>query len=190
MKKRGIFKLSLFFIFLTPAVCHGQYKTSGIKNSAVKVNTTSLTNLYKVTDSIYRSEQPDKKAFRELSLLGIKSVLNLRNSHADPKNLQGTAMQFFSVSMQAKHCTDTAIITALKILINAPKPILVHCRYGADRTGLVIAMYRIIIENWSKEQALDELQNGGFHFHKSYKNIPEFINTASLENIRAMVLSK
>ena len=190
MKKRGIFKLGLFFIFFTPSVCHGQYKTGGIKKIAVKVNTTSLTNLYKVTDSIYRSEQPNKKAFRELSLLGIKSVLNLRNSHADPKNLKDTAMQFFSVSMQAKHCTDTAIITALKILINAPKPILVHCRYGADRTGLVIAMYRIIIENWSKEQALDELQNGGFHFHKSYTNIPEFINTASLENIRAMVLSK
>ncbi|MEN8190310.1 MAG: hypothetical protein ABFS19_10720 [Thermodesulfobacteriota bacterium] len=44
--------------------------------------------------------------------------------------------------------------------------ILVHCWYGSDRTGVTIAAYRIIFNNWSKSEALDEMINGGYGYHE------------------------
>ena len=63
----------------------------------------------------------------------------------------------------------------MRILKNAPKPIVVHCHQGSDRTGAVIAMYRIVFQKWAKEKALDEMENGGFGFHKRYSNIVHYI---------------
>ena len=86
--------------------------------------------------------------------------------------------------MDAGDFNDKNIIDALKAIADAPKPILIHCRHGSDRTGVVVAMYRIVFQNWTKEEALDELMNGGYGFHTYYKNIPEYIKNVNVESIR------
>ena len=43
-------------------------------------------------------------------------------------------------------------------------PVLVHCKHGADRTGCIVALYRIVFQSWSKEAAIDEMHNGGYGF--------------------------
>ena len=90
--------------------------------------------------------------------------------------------------MRAGNFTDTEIINSLRMIKNAPKPILVHCRYGADRTGVVLAMYRIIFEGWTKEKALDELENGNYGFHTNFENIPAYIKNADISTIKKLVL--
>jgi protein tyrosine phosphatase (PTP) superfamily phosphohydrolase (DUF442 family) len=155
---------------------------------AAKINNTSLLNLYKVDNDIFRCEQPDEKGFQELTDMGVKSVLNLRNKHTDSMFLQKVPLNYFKVNMEAKDISDDEIIEALKILKEAPKPIVVHCKHGADRTGAVIAMYRIIFQNWTKEKAIAELKYGGFGFHVQLENIPIYVHKANIEEIKKMVL--
>ena len=53
---------------------------------------------------------------------------------------------------------DDHIAHFLAIVDQQPKPIYVHCRYGQDRTGAMIAVYRMLIEGVSEEDAIAELR--------------------------------
>lgn len=157
---------------------------------ATKVESSSLHNLYKLNDSVYRSEQPGPTGIEYLASLGIKSILNLRNNHNDEDLLHSSSFKAYRVKMSAGNFTDAEIINSLRVIKNATKPILIHCRYGSDRTGVVMAMYRIVFENWSKEKALDELENGDYGFNIRYDNIPAYINNADIASIKKLVLDQ
>jgi protein tyrosine/serine phosphatase len=94
--------------------------------------------------------------------------------------------------MNALSITRDGIISALKLIKSAEGrgPVLVHCKHGADRTGVVIAMYRILYQGWTKEQAVDEMENGGYNFHSIFINIPNFIKNANIADYkRALAIS-
>lgn len=46
---------------------------------------------------------------------------------------------------------------------------VVHCWHGSDRTGAVIAAYRIVQQGWSQHDAIDEMINGGYGFHPIFQ---------------------
>ena len=146
-----------------------------------------LENLHQVTPEIYRSEQPDDEAFTELRHFGIQSVLNLRDNHDDDDEAEGTGIALYRDEIETDDIGDAEVVAALRILRKAPKPVLVHCWHGADRTGCVIAMYRILYQGWTREQAIDELVNGGYDFHAMWDNIPEYLRTTDLEAVKAAV---
>ena len=62
--------------------------------------------------------------------------------------------------------------------------ILVHCYHGSDRTGATIAMYRIIFENWSIEDAVKEMKQGGYGYHIIWKNIENIFTPENVKWIR------
>lgn len=64
---------------------------------------------------------------------------------------------------------------ALDLLAEAETPVLVHCSHGADRTGLVCALYRIHFQNWEKEEALAEMLEGGFGYHIFWQQNADFL---------------
>lgn len=164
----------------------GQIDAPAPPKWATKITNPYLTNLWKLNDSIYRCEQPDKNGFRYLrNQFGVVSDLNLRSNHKDTEFISGTGISEFNVPMSASSFTHEDIVKALKIIREAPKPLVFHCKVGRDRTGVVAAMYRIVFCNWTKEQALDELVNGGFGFKpSSYPNIPQYITNVDIESIR------
>ncbi|HNV95199.1 MAG TPA: dual specificity protein phosphatase family protein [Bacteroidales bacterium] len=181
-----IYKVLILFLCFSAHILYGQ-ETRPI-NWAKKLDINAFINLYKVNDSIYRSEQPDSFDILTLKQLGIKSMLNLRNKHHDSVFIGKSPLELYTVHMKAQHIKDKDVINALKIMEKAPKPILIHCKHGSDRTGLIVAMYRIAYQNWTKDQALDELKNGGYGFHKIFMNIPAYIKKVDVEKIRAKVL--
>jgi protein tyrosine/serine phosphatase len=81
---------------------------------------------------------------------------------------------------------DNNVILALRTLRSAQQqgPVLLHCQHGADRTGLITAMYRILYQSWTKEQALEELTQGGYGYHSMWKNIPDYLRRVDVEKIR------
>ncbi len=157
-------------------------------NWAKPMTLQGVANLNQVTPFLYRSAQPDAGGFANLEKsLKVKIVIDLRESQTDAAYLGDLKIRPFYVPMNALHITNDEIIRALT-LIRAHEgegPILVHCQHGADRTGVVIAMYRIIYQGWSKQQAIDEMKNGGYNFHSIFFNIPAYINSADIAALKA-----
>jgi len=157
-------------------------------NWAQPVNLPESENFYQVTPWLFRSAQPTAAAFVAYEKFGIKTVINLRDKHSDRKHLRGgSSLNLIEIKVKTWDVDDEEVITVLRHLKTAPRPILIHCQHGADRTGTMIAMYRIVFENWSKREALDEMMNGGFGFHRIWKNLPEYINDVDVQKIKKAV---
>ena len=155
---------------------------------ATPVYSEHLKNFHKIDDKVYRSAQPDKKGFQELKALGIRTVLSFRDHHSDDDG-KDLGLNLFRVKMEAGDIATEKVIEALRIIRNSEGPVLIHCWHGSDRTGLICALYRIVFQGWSKDEAIDELMHGGYGYHSLYRNIPEFIRQADIEEIRKQVLA-
>lgn len=153
---------------------------------AVPISAEGLPNLHKVSNDLYRSAQPLANGMTSAKNLGIKTVLSLRDTEFDGMlNKQENAqLNLVRVPIIAWNIKDESIIEALTVIQNSPKPVLVHCRHGADRTGMIVAFYRIVYQNWTKEQAKDELVNGGFGYHSIFTNILIKIDRADIDVLR------
>jgi len=175
--------LILSLLLLAPPVLAAEPRLRP-ENWATAVISEHLENGFRVDGRLYRSAQPDVQAMHELEKLGIRRVLNLREFHDDEDENGTTEMELFRVPMNAATIRDAEVVAALKIILASEEPILVHCWHGSDRTGTVVAMYRIIVQGWTREAALDELVNGGYGYHAVYGNIPDYLRQVDLEKIR------
>ncbi len=156
---------------------------------ASPLETHSLGNAYQLDKKVFRSAQPSKRGFAEAKQLGITDVLNLRDKHSDKEEAAGLGLNLHSVRAEADDICLEEIIQALRVMHNAPGPVLVHCWHGSDRTGAVCAAYRVVFHDWSKEEAIDELVNGGFGYHKRYVNIIRLIQAMDVPATRGKVLA-
>ena len=147
-----------------------------------------LENFYQVSPQLYRSAQPYVAGFQALKQLGIGEVLDLRLYHKDVPT-PDSGLTLHNVPLFASRLNEANVVQALNVITHAEKPLLVHCLHGSDRTGLVVAMYRMVCQNWSKEQAITEMQQGDFGYHSVFGNIPDFIQHADVESIRQQVQS-
>jgi len=147
---------------------------------------TQLENLYLIDKGVYRSEQPGHENIIDLKHLGIKEVLNLREFHNDKDDLKGSNLLLNRVKMNAGKVNQQQLVDALRIIKNRNGPVLLHCWHGSDRTGATVAAYRIVFNNWSKAQAIDEMVNGGYGYHK--KVYPQLIPL--IENLNVFEIKK
>lgn len=144
-----------------------------------------MENFYKVDDDLYRSEQPSGKGVKELERYGIRSILNLRNRHSDKEEARKASMTLYTIPMEAGEMTDDSMEKAMLVIARAEKPMLVHCWHGSDRTGAVIAMYRMVFQGWTRAEAIDELINGGYGYHKNlYPNITGYLTDVDLSRFK------
>ncbi|UQZ89134.1 protein-tyrosine-phosphatase [Deltaproteobacteria bacterium Smac51] len=152
---------------------------------AMPVCLPSSDNLYTLNPRVFRSAQPTAEAFTEYEKLGLKTVLQLRPDPDDEPLIKHTGLKLIVVPMRTDDIKDEHIIMALNLIQSEPGPVLVHCRHGADRTGVVMAMYRIIIEGWTRDEAMTEMLRGGYGFHhRKRQNIVEYMKGVDIEGIR------
>ena len=176
-------KYLIFFIIIFPLTCFSEPRLRP-NNWAIPVIDTHLKNLNFVDAQIYRSEQPDKEDINDLKRLGVKEILNLREFHSDNDEFESTNFDLHHIKMHTSKITEDQIISALKFIRNRKGPILIHCWHGSDRTGVVVASYRIIFNHWSKSEAIDEMVNGGFGYHeKIYPELISLIENLDVEKI-------
>ena len=126
-----------------------------------------LPNFHRVNERLYRGGQPKDGGLKVLADLGIKTVVNLRGESDDTREEGVEAarlgMKFISIPMSsAGRPNDEQIRRALAVVEGAQEgPVFVHCRRGSDRTGAVIAIYRILHDGWTAKQAIDEAKRYG-----------------------------
>jgi protein tyrosine/serine phosphatase len=156
---------------------------------ATPVIGSTLANCFRVSDELYRCEQPSSKDVADLKALGIRSVLNLREYHSDSRQLETAGLELLVYRIDTGEINIDDLAAALRLFREAPKPLMVHCWHGSDRTGSVVAAYRIVYQNWTPAEALDELRNGGFGYHERwFPNIVELFETIDADELRRRVL--
>ena len=152
---------------------------------AQPVKLQGVPNLYRVSGDLYRGDQPSPEGMRNLKNLGIKTIINLRSFHSDRDEIGGTGLAYEHIYMKAWHPEEKEVVRFLKIVTDPRRaPVLVHCQHGADRTGTVIAVYRIAVQGWSKAEAIREMTGGGFGFHQVWGNLPRWIQKLDIDSIR------
>lgn len=159
-------------------------------NWAAPVSLDGVPNLHRVAPTIYRSAQPEAAGFANLAKsLGVKTVISLRHFHSDRSLAKGQSLELIRVPMNTWDIDDTEVIRALRNLRTASKkgPVLLHCQHGADRTGLITALYRVLYEGWTKAAALDEMRQGKFGYHAVWGNIPSYIRRVNVERLKRQV---
>lgn len=155
---------------------------------AVPVTLDGVHNLYRVTSTLYRCAQPDAAGMKQLETLGIKTVINLRQFHSDSTEVEGTRLLNEELSVKTWHIEDEDVIRVLRILGKPENgPFLIHCKHGSDRTGLMCAMYRIVVQGWTKEAAIDELKNGGYGYWAGWTNIISYLKEVDIERMKKAV---
>lgn len=129
-----------------------------------------LPNFERVNPSLYRGGQPTPAGLAELARLGVTTVVDLRRAGEGPPSRveeQEVAAQlrldYLPVRLSSIAAPRREAVETLLAAIGDParQPVFVHCKRGADRTGTVIALYRVTRECWSAEQAIDEARRHG-----------------------------
>jgi len=123
--------------------------------------TGGIDNYDRVNDSLYRGGQPNNLGIESLKQVGIKTIVNLRMTNdvwvAEESAARANGINYTNVPMSGlARPTDEQVAKVLSIIETFPSPVFIHCRRGCDRTGTIIACYRIKHDQWTSKQALSE----------------------------------
>jgi protein tyrosine/serine phosphatase len=127
-------------------------------------------NFHQVNAQVYRGAQPSPEGFKNLAHLGIATVIDLREpgdrSDHEAQIVKGAGMRYVSVPMKGLSAPSAEDVAKVLTLLNDPSagPVFVHCRRGADRTGTVLACYRISHDGWDNRKALTEARSLGMRW--------------------------
>ena len=126
-----------------------------------------LPNLHRVNQQLYRGGQPKDGGLRKLKDLGVKAIVNLRGEDAhtrtESEEAHSLGLRYYSISLPEFSRPKDEEVGRVLGIINDPEnqPVFIHCRRGKDRTGTIVACYRISHDGWTAEQAKDEARRYG-----------------------------
>lgn len=142
-------------------------------------------NVHQMTPTLYRSGLPDSRALPLLEKLKIGTVINFL-PESDATWLKTADTKQVQLTYRTNHVDDSDVLAALRAIQQAESngPVLMHCKHGSDRTGLMAAMYRVVIQGWSKEDALNEMTLGGFGTSNGFKDGVRYMMRADVGKLR------
>ncbi len=141
---------------------------------AAGTQVAGVGNFEKLNDHVYRGAQPTDDGFRNLARLGIRTVIDLQpygdaRSLNEEKVVKVAGMAYINVGMKGMESLPEAGIAKVLALLEdtTTGPIFVHCHRGADRTGGIIACYRIEHDHWANDKALAEARSMGMSWYQT-----------------------
>ena len=142
-----------------------------------------VDNFHRVSPTLYRGAQPTAEGIKNLSQMGIKMVISLRQYHGDSGEIGDLPLKYKRLKFDAWDPDDEQVAEFLK-LVSDPEnqPVFVHCLHGSDRTGMMCAAYRVVFDGWTKDQAIDEWTRGGFGFHGMFKNLVKYFRELDIKS--------
>ena len=132
---------------------------AGGKHLTVK----GLPNFGVVTPQLYRGGEPTPDGFQKLAKMGVGIVVDFGTSERDKKRIEALGMQYITIPWHCPFPRDEWFAKFLKLIQENPnKKIFAHCRLGDDRTGMMVAAYRMGLEGWTADEAMNEMRQFGF----------------------------
>ena len=156
----------LVVVFLaSSSVAYGAPQAVPVSLSQAEV---SVPNMSVVESNLYRGGQPSFQDLRSLRDGGVKIDLSLDNEKrlisAEAEQAAALGLKFINIPLSPMHRpSDSEILRFLSVVENKDnEPVFVHCVHGRDRTGTMVALYRMHDEEWSADQAYAEMLKNGF----------------------------
>jgi len=128
---------------------------------------SELPNFSKVNERLYRGGQPRLGGIKKLAEIGVKTIINLRGTdettRAEEAEAKAAGLVYFNIPMPGlSRPTHEQISRVMEIVGNQESgPVFIHCKRGSDRTGTVVAIYRILRDGWTADKALVEAKRFG-----------------------------
>jgi len=162
---------------------------------AKPVQQPGLPRFGTVTSHLYRGGQPENRGFAELKGLGIDLVVNLRNEPDEIAReravVEAQGLRYASIPWRGKENPKPEQVAEFLALLraNSDKKVFVHCERGSERTGVMIACFRMSTERWTPEQALAEMAAFGFR-RFGFSHLKRFVREFPTLLMRDPILSK
>jgi tyrosine-protein phosphatase SIW14 len=143
----------ILFFFLTAPSARAQGTPAGYPE---------LPNFHQVDANLFRGGQPAEGGVARLKSLGVRTIVNLRYEpdlvKAEEAEATAAGIAYYNVPMRGLNRPTDAQVTRILGLIDDPanRPVFVHCKAGSDRTGAIVACYRIARAEWTAERAIRE----------------------------------
>jgi protein tyrosine/serine phosphatase len=137
---------------------------------AEKLKLAGVPRAGKVSDVLFRGAQPSTQGLAELKKLGVTTIVDLRGNRgpvaSERREVESLGMRFVDIPVLGWSTPSNAQVAQFLTLFADPRQkVFVHCYYGEDRSGVMVAAYRIAEQNWTADQAVSEMYSFGFHYH-------------------------
>ena len=137
-----------------------------------------LDNFARVNPNLDRGAEPSEEGFRQLKAMGVKTVIDFRSHHSTKKLVEAAGMTPIEIPLRADWESvppnEQEIKTFFDVVLDpARQPVYIHCAFGKDRTGTMAAIYRLEIDGWTADEAIQEMEAFGYHTY--YKEFVRFI---------------
>jgi uncharacterized protein (TIGR01244 family) len=132
-----------------------------------------IARFHQVDDRLYRGAQPSELGLNRLQALGVRTVINVRDENdaavADERRIvESLGMRFVHIPIKDgnvftwfRRIPGDTVTHFFEVLASEPAPVFIHCRRGTDRTGALVAIYRIARNGWDTARALKEANERG-----------------------------
>jgi len=156
------------------------HQVNPVRNKAQSPQATAISN--GVNKGLYRGGRPNEEGWIRLKEIGIKTVVDLcgkdENATKEKKLMSKLGIDFVNIPLSVyKEPTEQQVLKFLNIVTDKQRqPVFVHCDSGRDRTGAMIAMYRVVVCGWSIKQAYNEAKSLGFWPYHGDAELKRFIH--------------
>lgn len=172
-------------VFALTAVVAAEEFRCAASHRDEKLSIDGVANFGRMNARLYRGAQPTDAGFVHLRDLGIGTVIRLslgeEGAAAEDATVEALGMHFIALPWSTQHDPSAEQVHEFLDFVreHPSETIFVHCKAGADRTGVFVALYRIAIDHWSTAAALDEMKA----FHYRYLFLPHL--ESYVESFRA-----
>lgn len=165
--------IALTAVLSLTAVSLGQ-EVSSPTNPTIKIK-----NFGQMDERFYRGGQPKERDYKDLALIGIRTVIDLRDDPEEYEKplVEQLGMRYINIPMIAKkYPTAEATELFLKTVSDpASGKVFVHCAGGRHRTGAMGAVYRYQFYNWNFEQVYKEMKHYDFYTSWGHGAFKDFV---------------
>lgn len=143
------------------------YDICSFKVQDIYLGNIGIKNFHKVTQKLYRGAKPKEEDIKNLKSFGITQIIDLRcdykKSSKDFKEISNMGMKIIQINMSPfKKPTKNQIEQFIKAVDNNDGATFVHCTFGKERTGTMVACYRMEKEGISFEEAFEDMKEKGY----------------------------